>query len=181
MTYGAVQESPLNGKRHTLSRPGSKWSVTLSFSGLTMRETGILSSFLTLLDGFSHRFTLHDHSLLTPDGGGGGTPRVNGAGQTGTTLNTDGWPLSTSGVLLRGDMFSVNGELKKVTADASSNGSGQATIQFGPPLRKSPIDNALLDLTSPTGTFMLANPDNGWGQAPPRKGTVTLQAIEDIL
>jgi hypothetical protein len=74
----------------------------------------------------------------------GSTPLVNGANQSGTSLITDGWVNSTQ-VLNKGDRFriagvySVNpasllstGRLAQfiVTADVTSNGSGQATIPF---------------------------------------------------
>ena len=79
-------------------------------------------------------------------GSGGGTPLVNGSSQTGSSLITDGWPASKT-VLRAGDYFSVNGELKQVTSDVLSDGSGNATIPFKPFLRGSPADNAPLTIT----------------------------------
>ncbi|WP_337187015.1 P22 phage major capsid protein family protein [Phenylobacterium sp.] len=78
----------------------------------------------------------------------GGTPLVNGAGQTGSTLVTDGWS-NNSNVLKRGDIFTIAGvfrvhpETKQSTgqlqtfvvndaAGVTSNGSGQAAISISP-------------------------------------------------
>lgn len=79
-------------------------------------------------------------------GAHGGTPLVNGATQSGTSLVTDGWPNSTA-VLNVGDQFTIanvfevnpqtyqsTGRLQRftVTAAATSNGSGQATLSISP-------------------------------------------------
>lgn len=81
-------------------------------------------------------------------GAGGGTCLVNGAGQTGSSIVSDGWTNSTL-VLLEGDViqltdvYAVNpqsyqstGQLQDfvVTANVTSNGSGQATIPVYPPI-----------------------------------------------
>ena len=76
-------------------------------------------------------------------GGYDGTPLVNGASQSGSTIATDGWTASQTGVVKEGDVMSfastnaVNRWTKKstgrvayavVTADTDSDGSGEATI-----------------------------------------------------
>lgn len=82
----------------------------------------------------------------------GGTPLSNGATQTGASIATDGWSNSITGVVKAGDVltfagvYSVNPLTKistgilqdfVVTADANSNGSGQATILISPPVTTS--------------------------------------------
>jgi hypothetical protein len=53
---------------------------------------------------------------------------------------------STSGVFKAGDYFRFTGQTKvyMVMADVSSNGSGQGTLTFEPPLRANVADNAVL-------------------------------------
>lgn len=75
-------------------------------------------------------------------------PAVNGANQTGRTLVTDGWYPSTT-VLYAGQYITVNNQLLQLTADVTSNTSGQATISFAPALRASPADNALIEYLNP--------------------------------
>lgn len=99
-------------------------------------------------------------------GAHGGTPLVNGASQTGSSLVTDGWSLSTQ-VLNKGDIITlagVNGVNPQnrqstgarqfvVTADVTSDGSGNATIPIYPAITPStafqtvdvgPADNAAI-------------------------------------
>ncbi len=77
----------------------------------------------------------------------GGTPLSNGVDQTGSSIITDGWDLSTTGLLKEGDVitfagvFEINpqsyqstGRLQHfvVTADVDSDGAGNATIPVSP-------------------------------------------------
>lgn len=76
------------------------------------------------------------------------TPRINGAGQTGRSLVTDGWPNSTT-TLSAGQFVTIGDQLLQLTADVVSNGTGQATISFEPAIRMSPADNALIEYKNP--------------------------------
>jgi hypothetical protein len=101
-----------------------------------------------------------------------GTPAINGANQSGTSLTIDGLTISTTGILKTGATFTIagvnsvnpvsrtdTGQLAKftLTADADSNGSGQATLQINPPITLTgpyqtvtalPSDNALLTVNA---------------------------------
>jgi hypothetical protein len=76
------------------------------------------------------------------------TPLVNGASQTGRTLATDGWPVSTT-VLVAGQFVTINNQLLQLTENVTSNGSGVATLTFEPPIRTSPSDNAAIEYKNP--------------------------------
>lgn len=80
-------------------------------------------------------------------GAQGGTPLVNTGSQTGSSLITDGWSNSITGLLKAGDIFTiadvymVNPVNKQtlptlqqfvVTADANSDGSGNSTVSIYP-------------------------------------------------
>lgn len=75
-----------------------------------------------------------------------GTPLVNGAGQTGATLVTDGWTASTA-ALKKGDVFTITGVFRVhpetkgstgvlqqfvATADGTADGTGNLTVQISP-------------------------------------------------
>ena len=62
--------------------------------------------------------------------------KVNGNDQSGTSLMTFDWTASETGVMKAGDCFTVPGVdvLFRVTADASSDGSGLATLTIEPPI-----------------------------------------------
>jgi hypothetical protein len=76
------------------------------------------------------------------------TPLVNGASQTGRTLNTDGWPVSTT-ALVAGQFVTINNQLLQLTENVTSNGSGVAVLTFEPPIRVSPADNAAIEFNNP--------------------------------
>lgn len=108
-----------------------------------------------------------------------GAPLVNGAGQTGNSLITDGWTASSTGVLRRGDVFTLSGgtganvvqsvnpesrvgtgDLAQfvVTADVNSDAAGAATIPIKPALAATgnfqtvtalASDNAVLNFYAP--------------------------------
>ena len=104
-----------------------------------------------------------------------GSPVVSDADQTGVALTTKGWTANTL-VLRAGDYFTVNSELKKVTADVTSSASGTATITFSPMLRSSPSPNSALEVQNPWGIFKLV--DNSQGQIRRSPGLVSATTIE---
>lgn len=106
-----------------------------------------------------------------------GTPLVNGATQTGASLVTDGWTSSTTGILKKGDVFTIAGVYRVhpeskastgvlqqfvVTADADSGAStGPATLSISPSIitsgatqnvSGSPADNAAITVAGTSST-----------------------------
>lgn len=80
-----------------------------------------------------------------------GTPLVNGASQSGTSLIIDGL---TAGITLKADRtfsmtVSSRSYLYCLTDDVTANGSGQATLSLDCMLRASPADNAALEFHTP--------------------------------
>lgn len=106
------------------------------------------------------------------------TPLVNGAGQTGRSLNTDGWPNSTA-VLSAGQFVTIGNQLLQLTADVTSNGSGQATISFEPAIRVSPADNAAIEYKNPYALmYFVDNP--GYSVEPGLVYSLTLNLRESF-
>lgn len=175
--------SPLSGAIQTAFRGGTRWAMQLFFDNLTGDNRSEMQAFLVKLNGQVHYFTVHDHSY-TIRGTGGGTPVVNGASQTGTSLVTNGWTASAT-VLKAGDYFSfTNGtfdELKMVTGDVTSDGSGNATLNFLPEIHVSPANGATIDVTDPLGTFLLVNPNVSWTNVPKPFSNFEIQAMEVIV
>jgi hypothetical protein len=104
-----------------------------------------------------------------------GAPVVNGAGQSGYSLATSGWPASVANLLLPGDYLSiasapVNGgdisplRLYSATQAVSSDASGNATIPIWPPLRESPASAAPLQLTNTQGLFRRSDVKQQWNE-----------------
>ena len=84
----------------------------------------------------------------TPQSALANTVLVNGAGQFGRSINTDGWPVSTT-ILTAGQFVTIGDQLLQLTADVTSNGSGQATLSFEPSIRTPTTDNAPVEYKNP--------------------------------
>lgn len=83
--------------------------------------------------------------------GSPGTPRVNGAGQSGMSLVLDG--LTPAYVIRKGQFLSVvtSGRrfLYRAKANATANGDGQATVSLRTMLRTPPSDNDVVEIAQP--------------------------------
>lgn len=168
-----VVQSPLSGSVQSSELPGARWGFTATWPPLDdtsdlARRRAVMRAFLAQLSGQAGRFTVWPWERPTPQGSialAAGSPQgvtVLGASQVGRSLITQGWLASATGLLLPGDYFGVNGELKMVTASAAANGAGQSTLQFTPPLRASPAANAVVTLIRPLATFMLTGGTVEW-------------------
>ena len=175
--------SPHTGAVQVEQRGGQRLMATLDFANKADADRRALIGFLALVTANADPFNLPAFGMYYA-GAGGGTPRGMGGSQTGTSLETDGWPNSTV-VMRAGDPFDVNGELKICAADVTSNGSGQATVEFFPELRSAPADNALLDLTDPSGVFRIPAGPRSFSLSPRSAddafASMTIVCVEDVL
>ena len=172
--------SPLSGAVQTTALSGARWSAQYSYPPMTHAQAGEFQAFLISLQGSENRFNAWDplHKIKGNRGTPTGTPLVDGASQTGSTLTTDGWSASTL-VLKKGDYFVVNNELKMVIADETSDGSGDLTINFEPALRSSPSENAALTISSCTAVMMLVDDNQTmWDQSNIESYGLTFTGIE---
>jgi len=170
--------SPLDRTTQMISLPGARWKAKLQFSRLNARENAALTSLLARLRGQYGKFWLPNHGTPTPLGTGSGSPQVSGDGQTGVSLATAGWGAYET-VLMDGDFFNVNGELKMAVADVDSDGSGAATIVFEPPLRSSPPGGSTIYTDHPTCIMRLATDDEFMSSAlPGRQYSLSFSCLE---
>ena len=173
-------QSPLTNAIQTTSRKGSLWRASLQFNNLSGADRKVLQAFVVKLNGQQHRFTLQDHSH-TLRGAGGGTLRVKGGTQSGTTLVCDGATPSVNNYLRAGDYISFANELHMITEDTNSNSIGEVNLSIAPPIRKVPSDNIEVDYTAPvTGVFMLAGPAS-WDTQTDITSSFNIEAVEDVL
>lgn len=173
--------SPLSGDTQAAELPGARWFSTYTLAPKKRSEEAAVQAFLVALSGASGTFYGYDPAGVTPLGTPTGTPRVNGDDQVGSSLITDGWTNSTL-VLKAGDYFTVNSEYKMVTADVTSNGSGQATISFKPNLRSSPADNDNVVVTNPTCIMRLLDDDQAaWDVNVAQFYDITFSAVETFF
>lgn len=175
VSNGTSFTSPWTGATQTMRFPGSRWSTTLNFSNMDDYESRLIESLLAKLDGMSGRVYMRDFGR--EDAVVHGSPLVDGADQSGTSVLTKGWTPSIT-VLRRGDYINVGTELKMVVDDVVSSGTGSATVNFGPMLRYSPSNNSPIVLDNPMGIFMQPNNENGWDRKPAFDTDFSLEFIE---
>ncbi len=145
--------SAFTGVQQNVVHPGAVWTLDMTFMALQGRKKRVLSSFLNGMQGRVEAIKVYDHSKEGRPTMG--APGVSGTGQLGRKLLTYGW-LPNQRVLEIGDQFTVNNELKEVSDDVWTDGNGFATIEFNPPLRKSPQNSAPIETENP---YMLATLD----------------------
>ena len=148
----------ISGRRQARQIGGQFWKMTATFPPMTRAEFAPIYAFIIAQRGRYESFTLVPPVVGNPQGSAGGTPLVNGGSQTGRSLVTDGWTVSTT-IFKAGDYLKLAGNDKvyMITADVSSDGSGNATISIEPALVSSPADNAVVTYTSVPFTVALAS------------------------
>ena len=165
--------SPFNGASQTVRFPGARWICSLTFNNLTDDKSRRLDALVADLDGEYGRVKIRDWGRDGREPAG--SPVVSDPNQTGTLLGSKGWTPGTL-VMRTGDYFTVNDELKIVTADVTSSASGTAIIPFAPMLRSSPPANSRIEVARPYGIFKLKDNQQGAGNRAP--GVFTSYTLE---
>ena len=182
-TVGLTQ-SPFTYAQQAVAHSGQRWEVDVTLPAMNRADAEQWVAFLVSLRGQLGTFTLGDPVGATPRGSAGGTPIVNGASQTGGTLNIDGCTASQTGWLKAGDYIQLGSgggaTLHKVLVDADSNGSGEVSLDIYPYLRSAPSDNATVVVTNTVGNFRLASNEQNWSIRETSIYGITFGAIEAI-
>lgn len=173
LNAGALQDEeavPRDGLRSLVIGPRMQATIVDALKGLFHSSTEIEEQYKQGNMGLAigYKWSMDQNTASHTIGPLGGTPLVNGAGQTGASLVTDGWTAAAAARLNRGDVFTLanvnavnprsrqsTGQLRQfiATADVSSDGSGNATIPISPSIiitgpyqtvTGSPADNAAL-------------------------------------
>lgn len=91
---------------------------------------------------------------------------ASGTLQTGSALHLKGLPASTDGLLLQGDPVEIitgtTSQLVRVRSSLNSDAAGLGYLEFEPPLRVSPSDNAAMIVQNPMCRMMSDRAVNGW-------------------
>lgn len=140
------EAAPQEGRVLVLN-PAANWSMAAALSTLYVRSVAepALKGFLAAIASFE---IFEDQNIQSQTVGAyAGAGVVNGAGQTGSSLVTNGWSTSVTNLLRQGDVitvagvnavnpqsFTTTGSLRNfvVTANVNSDGSGNATIPIYP-------------------------------------------------
>ena len=136
-----------SGRRQARQIDGQRFRLRIRFPIMTRAEFAPINAFIMKQRSQMESFQYVPPTIDDALGVASGVISVNGAILAGvTSVAIDGMANSTSGVFKAGDYFRFTGQTKvyMVMADVSSNGSGQGTLTFEPPLRANVADNAVL-------------------------------------
>ena len=98
----AAFASPFTLQQQVQAHQGQLWQAKVEWPPMNEITAAQWIAFLLKLNGKQGTFLFGDCVRKTPYGSAGGTPIVDGAGQTGQSLLTRGWPASTAGNLRAG-------------------------------------------------------------------------------
>lgn len=160
-TNSQVFTSPLTKATQRLLQGGTRRMFTGTLPHMTRAQAAEWKAFFDKLEGMVNTFNGFDPDCKTPRGPMSGTPLVKGGSETGSSLDIDGCTANVIGWGLKGDYFVVNSELKRLTANANTYGSGETTLSFKPALRSSPADNAPLTVQNATCLMILQDDMQG--------------------
>lgn len=154
--WATLQDMTQSGRRNVRQLGTQKWVFSLQYpSTLSRNQFMPIMGFLMEQEGRFETFTYTPEDLKTPRGAAAGTPLVNGISQAGSSLITDGWTNNILQVKI-GDVFKLAGtKVYMITQNGTSDGSGNLTINFKPPLVESPADDEALVVTSVPFTVQL--------------------------
>ncbi len=180
----AATQSPFTLEQQSFQWPGEAWSMSFDMPVITDRKIAQewIAFALKLRGGFGY-FLAGDPSAVR-QGIGGGTPRVNGAGQVGDELVTDGWTPNLEGVLLAGDYIQIGSaettQLLMVSDDVNTDSGGNAIIGVMPNIRNGPADNSPILIDGARGLFRLSDNAWPWAVAPGPVYKLSFQASEVV-
>ena len=182
-----ITTSPFTLESQVFRNQGERFEADVSLAPMKRDDAEQWNAFFLKLYGQFGTFLLGDPNASVPRGSAStapGTPVVNGASQTGDTLNIDGAPASATGYLKAGDYIQLgtgtSSRLYKVLDDADSNGSGEVALTIYPDLRSSPDDGATVVVSDAKGLFRLNTPTHQWSISQDSFYSMTFGAIEAI-
>lgn len=167
VTDGTVQTQPLGPPR---------WAFTVTPGVLRRDEAPQWEAFIASLSGNTNRTRTWDWRREAPLGPAPGTP-VLAAAASGASCSIGGWAPS-SYIMGRGSWLGINGELKLLTNDLTSNASGVTAATFWPPLRATAPAGTPVVLVKPTAVFIMTSDRSGFSQQggrAPRGGTLSFE------
>ena len=150
-----VSISPFTAQHQVYSYPAQVWQMDVRMPALRRAEAEPWIAFFLSLNGRFGTFSYGDVTGKTPRGSVPGTPLVDGASQTGLTLDTKGWTATQTGVLLAGDYIQIGTDLHRVVEDADSDSGGLSALEIWPTIRTSPADGASITTTDTKGIWRL--------------------------
>ncbi len=186
--YTGGSESPFTRQMKTYGLAAPRWITKLTF----LSDDGVaafplvgprLDALLARLRGRQNRVALYDFRRPLPRGtAAGATMNVSDTAAAGSTTITLNGARAGSAAFLEGDYLGFAGGLLIMSVTtAVSNGAGQVTVTFEPPLKRDVAAGEGVTLYAPCAWFKLTSDDAGDNEAEiGTPATITLELVEDL-
>lgn len=165
--FNNVTIQSLNNTRQVIRRPADLLVFEWTLPPMLRAQAAAWQAFGFALQGSFGTFYAKDPDAQTHQGAATGIWRMKGAGQVGNTIIVDGGNLNTPDVFKAGDWLSVDDRLQMVVADASSDGTGTASLDISPGISPgmAPANNTITYFGASVllrGIFRLADDRVDW-------------------
>lgn len=176
--------SPFTGAVQTAYRM-SLWEYTCEWVNVSGAARAELLAFLYRLDGLTHRARMPEFNVQNR-GAFTGSPVIDGAGQTGDTLNIRNAVASVTDWARAGDWISFESSMHQVVADADSDFAGDVTLEIRPRIRTSPADGATVNVALISGVYLLTDlaeipTSDQLASGEPISSSIVATFLEDVL
>lgn len=177
--------SPFSLVAQVQKHTGERWQVRAALIVLKRAEAEKWAAFITACEGSYRSFLMEDPVANVAQGSASvtpGTPVVHGALQTGSTLTIRGGPASATNYLKAGDLIQLGSgattRMHKILQDASTDGSGNVTLEIWPSLRESPSDGATVVVDGAKCLMRMGSSELEWGVGLAQVYRIDFEAME---
>jgi len=181
----AVSESPFTGTQQVHEHDKALWIATVSLPPMKRATAAKWLAFFMKLHGRKGTFLLGDADCKTAQGAITGSVTLNTAIAIGdydielsTSLN------STSNVFKAGDYIQIDtgsaSKLHMIVEDASTNGSGVATVTIEPPIKTAASSGTTVTYSDAKGLFRMDTNELGWDADYLSKFGITFSCTEAL-
>lgn len=177
--------SPFTLESQLYKWAGERWEFDVTIPPTNDRDVAEdFIAFAMQLQGKYGTFLLGDPANPNPRGSWGGTPVVNGASQTGNTLEIDGATPLTVNYGRTGDWVQVgtglSARLYKLTANCNSDSAGRVTLPVSPAVRSGTADGAAITVVNARGLFRMQEDTVSWSFDTDKMFRYSFKAVEAI-
>ena len=163
LDFGGVMRPPTGAKILRLNRQGNRYKMTGTLPPLPADPNGRV--FVSRLIAAKRQGIRMEIPLLGVNQGAPGSPLVNGAGQSGLTINLKG--LTPAYVVREGYWMSIvdaagQHYVHNVRADVVADSGGLAAVQIEPMLRVPFANNAVVHLAAPMIEGLVDGDEMAW-------------------
>jgi hypothetical protein len=183
----AMTSSPFTYKQQIHNHSGQCWEAEVQLPVMKYEKAEEWTAWLLSLNGRAGTFLMGDPNRATPRGSASsapGSPAINGASQTGSSIAIDGLPASATGYLKAGDYVQFGSAstatLHKVLTQIDTNASGQATLDIWPNVVSASADGSTVVVTNARGRWRLNSGQQDWSIDNSSLYGITFAAVQVI-